>query len=228
MGNLSKFYKTPSIDIEANKEKPKHEVLKEIIKAVRKKKKGRPLSTLTYDELQLLNKYNMTDKQKKYAETYIMTRDAKTACDEAGYYYPNNRPQATHLKLMQHKGIRYMIEQSEAKLRDKFEQESHEAFGLLVKFMKTDDDPRITPKLRADIAKDLLDRAGYKAVDQIKVESHVEIESRTLKEIASRARLMLVEAASGKYPELSEPAIDAECVNIMVDEKLKENLTDEN
>lgn len=102
----------------------------------------------------------------------------------------------------------------QSNLRDEFETEAKNAFKLLIRFLNEEEDVRVTPRLRVEIAKDILDRAGYKAKDSIdisaNVTSTVELESKALKEIAERARGLITKANTEVQDEvqLKESFVD--------------------
>lgn len=165
----------------------------------------------------LQRKFLLTEQELNFCRAYSKYNNLTKAALEAGYNCKSSASaNMVGRRIIRRPGVIQYIAKMQENLRDSFEEESKEAFKLLVRFLHEEEDVRITPKLRVEIAKDILDRAGYKATDKIDfsgtVTSTVELESKALQDIAMRARDLLVKANTEVIKDelLAEPFIEAE------------------
>lgn len=86
------------------------------------------------------------------------------------------------------------IERRKHDLQQRFKTEATNAFDTMVALMNND---RVSPRVRLDACKDILDRAGYKPNDKLELTgkdgSPITYETRQTREIVSRARSLILD-----------------------------------
>lgn len=129
----------------------------------------------------------LTPKQEKFVDVYLDTLNASEAVRQAyNDTTPNTVGVIAHENLRKPKIIN-AIEERKQTLKERFEAESHNAMSVLLELLGN----KATPSgVKARVAQDILDRAGYKPTDKIEMEGTIVQETRITQEIAKRARMI--------------------------------------
>lgn len=141
----------------------------------------------------------LTELQLKWLEKVKEGKNYTEAAMEAGY--TDNRKSAAVIgaRLAKHPKIKKILDKTEENLRDKFREEAEKAFMVILGMI---DNPKVSPKVRLDACRDILDRAGYNPTQKQELIGHVTFEAKAI-ETAKRARLM-----ASSTPLIEEPVID--------------------
>lgn len=143
-----------------------------------------------------MNKMNeelkLTPRQELFVEFYQQTGNATKAAEMAGYAGDQNTLSTIGYENLRKPNVIRALELKKNDLRTRFEQESINAFNVMVSIIN---DPRVSARTKLDACKDILDRAGYKPSDKVELTgkggSPVLYETRLTKEIVSRARSLV-------------------------------------
>lgn len=144
-----------------------------------------------------------TRQQKLFADTYLANRkkNQTKAAIEAGYSEKSASSQA--YQLLQNPIVLEYLEKREKQLEKELKREfffdAIDARNVLSKIVN---DPTSKDSDRITAAKDLLDRAGYKAVDVHEIQSTVNINADGLTDAELEERIKEIEA------ELNSPSDD--------------------
>lgn len=154
----------------------------------------------------------LTSKQKKWVYYYNLHGDAVRAIVEAGYN-PGSRQMMYKLARNTLSSPRVQACLNELQLQKEFEEAAHRArvdtvkkevmdkindkvTGVLDIYDKILSSPEATDRLKFDIARDLLDRAGFKAVEKRELTGRdggpIQSEQSIISEVAERARKLMV------------------------------------
>lgn len=112
---------------------------------------------------------DLSTQQILFATSYMKHGNATQAAIEAGYSERTAKQQGS--RLLTNVDIKKYVEKQKANinrdLRTMFVDSAVDAYNVMLQIMN---DPLAPPKDRLVAARDLLDRAGYKPVDQIKAD----------------------------------------------------------
>ena len=144
----------------------------------------------------------LTELQLKWLDGVKSGKNYTEAAVDAGY--TDNRKSAAVIgaRLAKHPKIKKILDKTEENLRDKFREEAERAFLVILAMV---DDKKVSPKVRLDACRDILDRAGYNPTQKQELIGHVTFEAKAI-ETAKRARLI---ASSSPIELLEEGNLDA-------------------
>ena len=143
---------------------------------------GRPKSTS--------KKVNL--KQEKFVEEYIETGNATQSAIVAGYSASSASVQGS--RLLQNKAVAGVIKDVKRDIAQELKDNAHIAYDVLQGIML---DNKVSAKVRSDVASNLLDRAGYKAVEKKVVTGSVSgnINQTVTLDLVQRARELMAKKA---------------------------------
>lgn len=150
----------------------------------------------------------LTEKQLKWLEGVKEGKNFTQAAIAAGYTEDRKSAAVIGARLAKHPKIKKILDKTEENLRDKFREEAEKAFMVILSMI---DSPKVSPKVRLDACKDILDRAGYNPTQKQELIGHVTFEAKAI-ETAKRARLMAstTQTVDGDYEIINE--LEAELI----------------
>lgn len=109
----------------------------------------------------------LTEQRKRFVKEYmaLKCKNMRQAAINAGYSEKSAQQQASNL-MKDNEVLAYLQackDDMDRELREAFVFEAKEAFRVMCNILK---DPKTKPRERITVAKDFLDRAGYKPVDK--------------------------------------------------------------
>lgn len=116
----------------------------------------------------------LTEQKKQFVEEYLRLRckNATKAAIAAGYSEKSASAQAS--QLLKNDEVSEYLEQRKSEIAQELQQEfifdALEAKEVMYQILK---DPEATNKDRITVARDFLDRAGFKPTDEVKVSGNV-------------------------------------------------------
>lgn len=132
----------------------------------------------------------ITPKQEKFVTNYLETGNATQSAKEAGY--SSGSASVTGSRLLQNKAVATVIDDIRRDVAQELKDKAYVAYDVLQNIMLDND---CSFKVRADVASNLLDRAGYKAVERKEVSATGNISNTITLDLVQRARFMLANKA---------------------------------
>ena len=138
----------------------------------------------------LSNKVSL--KQERFIEEYIHTGNATQSAIVAGYSANSASVQGS--RLLQHKVVAGIVEKVKRDVGQELIDNAHIAYQVMQDIML---DPKVSAKVRSDCASNLLDRAGYKAVNKQEITGAVSgsINATLTFDLVQRARELMAQKA---------------------------------
>jgi hypothetical protein len=151
------------------------------------------------EELIRLEDIKLTPRQDLFVEHYTNAsspgfNNATKSAELAGYEGDYETLRAIGSENLTKPNISLAVRYKRQDLRKLFRAESNRAFQVILEIINN---PKVSPRTRLDACKDVLDRAGYKPTDKLELSgvdgNPIEYETRLTREIASRAKSLLLE-----------------------------------
>jgi len=138
-------------------------------------------------------------KQEKFIEEYIETGNATQSAIVAGYSANSASVQGS--RLINNKAVAGVTAEVKRDIAQELKDNAHIAYDVLQGIML---DNKVSAKVRSDVASNLLDRAGFKAVEKKVVTGSVSgnINQTVILDLVQRARELMAKKAE---------AIEVEC-----------------
>lgn len=133
------------------------------------------------------NAKKLKPRQDRFIEHYLETGNATQAAVSAGY--SEKSASVTGCKLLQNKAVSGVINEIRRDIAQELKENAHKAYDVLQDIMTN---PECSFKVRATVASNLLDRAGYKATEKREVNSTVNsVSSSIALDLIQRTRAMM-------------------------------------
>lgn len=149
--------------------------------------RGRDTSEHSYHARDTSDVYKkLSDKQRKFVDTYLLTEDKRLAMKEANY-----SPNTGTFNVMSNPNVKEAIKRCENDLWETFKDYAELALQVQVDMLTND---KVSFKVKLDASNSILDRAGYKPADRKEIVGAigtVAVESKAVNDFAERARQLL-------------------------------------
>lgn len=124
----------------------------------------------------------MDGRQLKFAKHYALTNNAYRSAIAAGY--SENYAKSQSYKLLDNVGIRDEIEKAQNDILEEIKNLIIPGANKALRYMLDAlEDKEVPPTVKKDIAKDLLDRAGFKPVDRQETTGTIQIQKSPYDEL---------------------------------------------
>ena len=140
-------------------------------------------------------------KQEKFIENYIETGNATQSAIVAGYAVNSASVQGS--RLMNNKAVAGVIQDVKRDIAQELKDNAHIAYDVLEGIMLND---QVSAKVRSDVASNLLDRAGFKAVTKNEITGNVTggISNKVTFDLVQRTRVLMANKANIIEAEFTE------------------------
>ena len=149
--------------------------------------RGRDTSEHSYHQRELADAYaRLSEKQRKFVDTYLLTEDKRLAMKEANY-----APNASPCTVMNKPNVQEVLARGENELWGRFKDYAELALQVQVDMLTND---KVSFKVKLDASNSILDRAGYKPADRKEIVGAIgtiAVESKAVNDFAERARQLL-------------------------------------